>query len=340
LENLRKIRMEIQRLFEGAKAKNVEPYATYIVAVHEGQNGMAPPIILFTETNLSVEENETGTGTASIQIPWNVRLVAIDGETQLAARFEAANINAATEDDFVPVIICHGRTIKWARQVFHDLNLLAVRPNAALGISMDERDLLTQVARDIEEKVPFFRSRVNKVRRQLRGSDREVVTITALRGACVTLAEGIGGVKYGAKPVPVDRDRVQRITETAIDWFDAVTKLIGAAIEDRTHKLASAPPVLAAIGAMGHALLEARTDHDKSRTQDRLLEQLKTVHWAKGSAWEGVAGKFTPRGRFSVGGTKETAYAVYSALSDRNDPAYARIRAPEREAVELANAEG
>src|SRR5690348_7485412 len=48
LEALRKIRMEIQRLFEGAKAKNVESYARYIVAVHEGQSGMAPPIILFT----------------------------------------------------------------------------------------------------------------------------------------------------------------------------------------------------------------------------------------------------------------------------------------------------
>jgi hypothetical protein len=49
LENVRRIRMEVQRLFEGAKAKNVEPYAQYIVNVHVGAHGMAPPIILFTE---------------------------------------------------------------------------------------------------------------------------------------------------------------------------------------------------------------------------------------------------------------------------------------------------
>lgn len=332
LENLKKIRMEIQRLFEGAKAKNVEPYAQYIVAIHSGQNGIAPPIILFSERSLLTEDNESGSG-SNIQIPWDVQLVAIDGETQLAARFEAANINAETKDNFVPVIICHGRTIEWARQVFHDLNLLAVRPNAALGISMDERDPLTQVARDIEQKVPFFRNRVNTVRRQLRASDRQVVTITALRGACVTLSEGIGGVKYGAKPVPVDKQRLPAITSTAIEWLDGVTGLIGAAMEDRAHKLASAPPVLAAIGAMGHPLLEARTDQERAHVCERLLRQLKNVQWTKGPMWEGVAGKYTPKGKFSVGGTKETAYAVYSALSDPNDPAYAKVRMPEANAV-------
>src|SRR5262245_10648458 len=49
LEAVRRIRTEVQRLFEGAKAKNVEPYAKYIVALKAGQPGMAPPIILFTE---------------------------------------------------------------------------------------------------------------------------------------------------------------------------------------------------------------------------------------------------------------------------------------------------
>jgi DNA sulfur modification protein DndB len=335
LENLKKIRMEIQRLFEGAKAKNVEPYARYVVAVHEGQNGMAPPIILFTERHLLTDESETGPG-ASIQIPWDVQLVAIDGETQLAARFEAANITAETKDNFVPVIICHGRTIDWARQVFHDLNLLAVRPNAALGISMDERDPLTQVARDIEDKVPFFRNRVNKVRRQLRASDKEVVTITALRGACVTFAEGIGGVKYGAKPVPVEKEKLPAITATATEWLDGVTNLIGAAMEDRAHKLAAAPPVLAAIGAMGHTLL-ARTDHERAQLREDLLRQLKPVQWTKGATWEGVAGKFTPKGKFSVGGTKETAYAVYSALSDSADPAYVKVRTPQPNSLPVSS---
>jgi DNA sulfur modification protein DndB len=130
-------------------------------------------------------------------VPWDVQLVAIDGETQLAARFEAANIDGDTKKDFVPIVLCHGRPIQWARQVFYDLNLLAVRPNAAIGLAMDDRDPITHVARQVEQKVSFFKGRVNTVRRQLRASDDHVLTITALRNACVTLAKGIGGVQHG-----------------------------------------------------------------------------------------------------------------------------------------------
>src|SRR5207249_4653528 len=133
-------------------------------------------------------------GTALAQIPYGAQVVAIDGETQLAARFVAADINSMTKQEMVPVILCHGQTIDWARQVFHDLNTLGVQPNAALSISMDQRDPLTFVARQVEKRVPFLMGRVNTVRRQLRRSDVHVMTITALRGGCVTLAEGIGGV--------------------------------------------------------------------------------------------------------------------------------------------------
>ena len=44
---------------------------------------------------------------------------------------------------------------------------------------MDARDPLTRITRELERKVPFFHGRVNKVRRQLRSADTDVVTITA-----------------------------------------------------------------------------------------------------------------------------------------------------------------
>ncbi len=324
LENVLRIRMEVQRLFEGAKAKNVEPYAQYIVNVHDGADGMAPPIILFTEKILSVCDDPAGPG--SIQIPWDVQLVAIDGETQLAARFESQNIKEQTKNDFVPIVICHGRTIQWARQVFHDLNLLAVKPNAALGLSMDERDPLTQVARDVMEKVAFFRGRVNQKRRQLGTRDKEVATFAALRGACVTLAEGIGGVKHGAKPVPLPMDRIPSIRIAAVEWFTEVTKVIGPAMENRAQTLASSSSVMAAIGAMGHALVDISEPTERALICSRLVDQLRTVRWEKGKPWEGIAGKFGVKGKFSTSGAKDAAYAIYSGLSDESSSAYRRIR--------------
>src|SRR5215813_10431958 len=81
LDAIRRIRTDVQRLFEGAKAKNVEPYAKYIVALNGGRAGMTPPIILFTEQELPMEEQQNGTAFA--QIPYGTQVVAIDGETQL-----------------------------------------------------------------------------------------------------------------------------------------------------------------------------------------------------------------------------------------------------------------
>jgi DNA sulfur modification protein DndB len=295
-----------------------------MVAVLRGQDGMTPPIILYSEDGLEVEVDEYGKG--FLQVPFDRRLVAIDGETQLAARFEAINIDPEIKREVVPVYICHGRDKGFARQCFHDLNVLGVRPNAALSIGMDARDPLTRIAREVERRVPFFRGRVNKVRRQLRTADTDVVTITALRGACTTLAEGIAGVKYGTRPVHIPDALVDRILEAAAEWFTAVTDSIGPAMEDREHKLASAPSVLAAIGAMGHELLNLEDSSARVRRCDILVSKLRTVDWRRGKHWEGIAGKFTPKGAFSVGGSKETAYAVYDALNDETSAGYAQVR--------------
>jgi DGQHR domain-containing protein len=302
----------------------VPSYANYIVAVSKhNQNGLTPPIVLYSQEPLKTEVNDRGMG--FIQIPWEQRLVAIDGETQLAARYEAANIDPDTAKDFVPVYICHGRDRDWARQCFHDLNVLGIQPNAALTIAMDARDPLTQVTREIETAIPFFKGRVNKVRRQLGKNDHEIVTITALRGACITFAEGIGGVKYGTRPVPVTDARIPLIRECATAWLREVTAAIGPAMED-SQSLAVAPTVLAAIGAVGHELLNFADEADRVARTQILIERLKSVDWRRGKHWEGIAGKHTPKGNFSVGGSKETAYAVYSALNDPNSLGFATIR--------------
>ena len=61
VQELREVREEVQRLFEGAKKRNVAPYADYIVA-EGGEDGLTPPITLFSEAPLAVEVREDGTG--------------------------------------------------------------------------------------------------------------------------------------------------------------------------------------------------------------------------------------------------------------------------------------
>lgn len=324
VQDMLEVREEVQRLFEGQKKRNVVAYADYIADLSHGGEGITPPITLFIDKKLETEVTPDGFG--KLLVPWEDQLVAIDGETQLAARHEAANLNPATKQEYVAVYICFGRDQLWARQAFHDLNTLGVRPNAALSIGMDARDPITNITREIERNIPFFTGKVNKMRRQLRGTDADVLTITSLRGACVTLAKGINGVQFGARPVPLDDGLLQQVTEAALTWFKAVSDAIGPAMQDRENKLASTPSVLAAIGALGSPLVGI-VDADERRARAlQLSATLANVSWERSKRWEGIAGKYTPKGAFSVGGAKETAYAVYSALSDPTDEGYARIR--------------
>ena len=224
------------------------------------------------------------------------------------------------------VYINHGRGEAWARQAFHDLNTLGVRPNAALSLGMDARDPITHICREVERRVAFFKGRVNKVRRQLRTNDSEIVTITTLRGACVTLAKGINGVQFGARPVPMEKELIPQVEVAAIDWFTALTDAFGPAFENRDQSLASSPTAMAALGAIGHPLIHITDAQGRAHKARELVYGLSGVNWARDKTWEGIAGKFTPKGAFSLGGSKETAYAVYATLTDANSPGYARVR--------------
>ncbi len=321
------IRQVVQRVFEGVKRKNVQPYADYIVDVYRKERpGIVPDITLWTERSLDVVGLEHGT--SLLKLPFGVTLIAIDGETQLAARLEALLDEPALASERVPVVIHHGRSQKWARQAFHDLNALGHKPNAAIAASMDTVDPMTRLADTVERRVPLLRDRVNRSRRQLRKRDEDVVTIVTLRGACVTLYKGIAGVGLGNQPVAVDDDEFEALESLAVDWFTAVTGSIGDEIEDRENTVAAAPAVFAAIGALGHGAAALEGSARAEFIADRAA-RLIGVNWARGEHWAGIAGKFTPSGRFSIGGSKETAYAIHEALSDLKSEGYGRIRARE-----------
>jgi len=328
LREVAEIRREVQRLFEGVKKNNVDPYADYIGHLAaDAEYGITPAIILWTPDPLQVIE--VGYGLHLAVIPFGKLFVPIDGETQLAARYEAWDREETVKDQTVPVMIAHGLSSTWARQAFHDINVLGRRPNAAIAISMDNRDPATQIARELEGKVGYLTDRINTMRRQLRKTDRnagQVMTVTALRSSIVTLAEGISGVAHGTKPVQIEA--YSEVTRIAVAWWDALGEHLGDEI-GANESVASSPAAIAALGAVGHRLYEAgyRDDGDLEEAADDLARSLsEDIDWHKGSRWAGIAGKFTPKGAFSVGGAKETAYRIYEALVDEDSNAFKQVR--------------
>jgi DNA sulfur modification protein DndB len=321
-----KIHALIQRALTGKKSANVPGYRTYIEKILCGEIGVLPPMHLWSEQRLEIIE----LGDTYALVPNGERLLAIDGETQLTAHWALAG---STEQDIrklhlsypLMVIIHHGVPAKTARQYFHDLNTLSIRPNASLSLSMDTKDPIMQVVDDLEASIEFLMGRVDRQSRQLLKRSTNVVTLQSLRQMVVNIARGISGIQYGARPAPIDDISIDDLTEVAVSWIGAYMHAFSDEVTDRENYLAGSGAVLAAVGAIGQVLLQTELG-DREARQEELIANLREIDWSKGDHWLGIAGNRTPTGVFSVKGTKEVSYAVFNALTDVKNGGYRRIR--------------
>lgn len=320
----------IQRALAGNKKSNVPRYTRYIEELVRGViPGVLPPMHLWSLAELQVV---TVGSTTYLLVPNGEHLLAIDGETQLAAHHalaRSASIDEATRGQHrkfpLAGIVHHGIPTRTARQYFHDLNLLAVRPNTSLGLAMDTQDPVMQVVSDVEANIEVLAGRVDKMARQLPKTSTKLVTLQNLRQMVVNVAKGIAGVQYGARPAPISDIDTRELTAIATEWIGAFFTTFRSEIADRNGHLAGTGPVLAAVGAMGQDLLKLDPEQ-RQITQAQLIQDLETVDWHKDEHWIGIAGNYTATGVFSVKGTKEVAYAVHSALTDPDSAGYRRIR--------------
>jgi DGQHR domain-containing protein len=324
LQNVFALRQQVQREFlNSAKARNVKPYADYICKLLDGMNGITPSIVLYTSAKLDFSRDNARLPV--LHLPWSVQLVAIDGETQLAARHEAARMNPNTAEMQVDVKICYDRDLEWAKQAFHDLNLLSIRPNAATAVAMDMRDGLTHVTRKVAN-LPFYAKRII-TGRQLKKKDNAITTLSILRASVVCFAEGIGGIQYGNKPVPLDSSRIELIERAAVEYYSAIANKYGPVMEDRLNTVIATPAVMAAMGALGHNLVNMGDEGDRKHELQRILSELDPVDWTRGPHWDGICGKVRPDGTFSTaGGVKDSGGASYKALADVTSEYYKRVR--------------
>lgn len=344
IEDERAIHELIQRAMSGNKKSNVPRYTKYIEQLVGGEApGVLPPMHLWSQPRLDVV---TVGAITYILVPNGENLLAIDGETQLAAHHALGRATTVTNETRtqhrqfpLAAIVHHDIPTRIARQYFHDLNLLAVRPNTSLGLAMDTQDPVMQVVSDVEANIELLAGRVDKMSRQLTKKSPKIVTLQSLRQMVVNIAKGISGVQYGARPAPVADVDLRELTAVATDWIGAYFTTFEAEIADRDTYLAGSGPVLAAVGAMGQDLL-GLDQQGRGAAQTGLLRGLQSVDWRKDQHWVGIAGNFTASGVFSVKGTKEVAYAVYNALTDIDNGGYHQIHIREPQLSPVVTAEG
>lgn len=335
-----KLRQEVQRLVEGAKAKNAIRYAAYLVEgyVREERPAITPAITLYHPNQLKAVD--LAPGVKALIVPHGDFLAAIDGETQRIAWGVAAQEEPVLLGRRVPVVIHHGKPEKDARQGFYDLNTREVKPNQAVAISMDSLDPATQITRAVIENTDVIRDRVNLRRRQLRRKDDDVLTISALRTGVLTTILGEAGLQTGARPVELpEGTQIEPLEHAVVEVWTSILEQLEEDLdpERRPDVVVSSPSILAGIGVLAHKAIPAppRKDGELVWSIEEVLEHLDEVEWERAyedgngnphSVWDGVAGKFTPAGRFSIGGPKEVGHTVAKALKDRNSVEGRQIR--------------
>jgi hypothetical protein len=124
------LRAEIQRTFDKKRLARVGSYAGYIrhVEIDNGFGGTPLPTLAILASDL--DQCEFDDQTRELKLPFDVTALLVDGETQVAARYELMKETAGNggvgHDPEIAFTFYLTNNIAQAKQVFHDYNALAM----------------------------------------------------------------------------------------------------------------------------------------------------------------------------------------------------------------------
>ncbi|WP_338270097.1 DNA sulfur modification protein DndB [Corallococcus caeni] len=361
LDEVEALREQVQREFTGARLTNVQKYADYIERrVLSEQHYSLPAQSLYTpdpvltrlvdvENGGYLEQEPDGYGPLGLATAWinhGSIVVNTDSETQAAALFllmqrisersaGASRVGDQKEVERLKELrrkldsisityeLHFDATLAWAKHSFFIRNRRGIKHS---GQSLNNQDdPLIATVQSILEQQPAVAAALDPKRRQ--ATDEKPLTLGSLSqfAACILL--GLSGVQKSNIPDDMDEDELERLRESATEWMRALTATLGEQLT-RRDSVASTPQVLAALGAVGHAV-HLESDSTKRLPQAEILKRLGSIDWSKASGrWNGVAGKLTVDGAFSqAGGVKEWATRIYSAIVNPASPFYLQVTA-------------
>ncbi|MEX3107103.1 MULTISPECIES: DNA sulfur modification protein DndB [unclassified Streptomyces] len=332
------VRALVQRMLKSTqKGRNVTSYAAYIASGVNGEYGTGwstPPITLWLDGQPGAVGDElvAGSGIRTVTVLPGAPVVAIDGETQVAAWHEVYDNPERFGVTYerlsavrLPYELYFGLTVEAARQIFYDRNVEGVPVAKNLAMSMDQRDLGTRIAHRIGETVKVehngriipFGKLVQGRKRQLAKSDPELMTLSALRVLVITALHGRPGLTLTSStlhddglPPGVDAERA---AQRLVPLLSAIITRLYPHLVARTA--VSAPAVLAGIGIAAHQATGWAASGN-SLSEEELFALLEPVHWEREAAyWDGVAASANASGVLNFGGgAKDSGGRVADAL--------------------------
>lgn len=225
------------------------------------------------------EQQEIGT----LEIPFEADLVINDGQHRRAAIEEALKENPHLGGETISVVLFPWEDLDRMQQMFSDLNRTARTTSKSLNILYNHRDLMSQIALAVIERVDEFKGMVDKDRISLPLRSPKLFTLGAIYDATSALLTSVAEPDFDQK------------RDLAIEFFESVAanmpewgKVKAGDLkpyELRQEYIHTHAVMLWAIGSMGNTLISTYPEEWKTR-----LRTLRTQDWRRTNReWQGVA---------------------------------------------------
>jgi DNA sulfur modification protein DndB len=218
-----------------------------------------------------------------LRLPFEADLVINDGQHRRAAIEEALKENPEIGQESISVVLFPWEDMDRVQQMFSDLNRTARTTSKSLNILYNHRDLLSQVALTVTERLPVFNRFVDKDRISLPLRSPKLFTLGAIYDGTLALLESVTHPDYEQKLAQC-LEFWETVAKNMPLWGQVEAGDLKPA-ELRQEYICTHAVVLWALGAMGRTLI---SEHPMDWQQR--LEALKAIDWRRTNRdWQGVA---------------------------------------------------
>ena len=134
-----------------------------------------------------------------LEMPFEADLIINDGQHRRAAIEEALKENPSIGKESISVVLFPWEDLDRVQQMFSDLNRTARTTSKSLNILYNHRDLLSQVALTVAERLPSFSRFVDKDRISLPLRSPKLFTLGAIYDGTAALLETVIPNEYEQK---------------------------------------------------------------------------------------------------------------------------------------------
>jgi DGQHR domain-containing protein len=217
------------------------------------------------------------------------------------------------ENMCVPVVIFEGLDEKQEQQLFHDLNLLAVKPNKSVSLKFDNTDLYNLMAKELKDENEYLRRYgVETEKTQLKETNPNLMVLSTLRNMISFI---IAGTDKENDVLTLDNydENKQMVNEVLNEIFRVLPQA-----NDRNTYILGLAATLQGIAKYVHYLLNS----NDILNWKEYVAGLGNINWRHDNqAWNGYGGSFDPiKRKFVFGGTGGGIKGVFKFLIDNNRP--------------------